>query len=118
MTASLPPSLLDGPARDLLGRLLRRGDRRRDGAAVAEKPDYARLPTGQDEARFLKALAAAEAAGAVEVRMGKHERAHLVDKVLLADLEALAAFLGVRRATAQARDPGGRTRRPLPADAR
>lgn len=118
MTASRPPAVLDGPARDLLGRLLRRGDRRRDGAAVAEKPDYARLPTGQDEARFLKALAAAEAAGAVEVRMGNHERAHLMDKVLLADLEALAAFLGVRRATAQARDLGERIRRLLPADAR
>lgn len=98
------PDTPQAVAANLLARLLRKADRRqREDRSVSEAPDYGRLRTGTDEAVFQGVLEQAAAAGAVSIVRGRFERAHLIEKIRLADANRLAAFLGVERLPVQAR---------------
>ncbi len=57
-------------------------------------PDYEGLGSAHLLARFHEQLSVAERMGAVELRRGKRERSHLIDRVLVKDPQKLAEHLG------------------------
>ena len=57
-------------------------------------PDYGVLGTAQTVANFHERMAAAERVGAVELRRGRRERRHLIDRVTVKDPVLLARHLG------------------------
>lgn len=85
-----------------LERLLRLSERSPDRVHPASAaPPYEELATADLMRRFEERMAAAERAGAVELRRGKRERRHLIERVRVADAAVLARHLG--RAPAEMR---------------
>jgi hypothetical protein len=68
-------------------------DRTRPASAALP---YGVLPSAQSVAAFHERVAAAERVGAVELRRGKRERQHLIDRVTVKDPILLARHLGAR----------------------
>jgi hypothetical protein len=66
-------------------------DRTRPASAA---PDYDQLRTAELMKRFEARMMAAERAGAVELRKGRRERRHLIERVKVKDALALARHLG------------------------
>jgi hypothetical protein len=62
--------------------------------AASAAPDYDQLPTAELIKRFESRLTAAERAGAIEVKRGRRERRHLIERVKVTDAPALARHLG------------------------
>ncbi len=113
--SALKPDTPQAVAVNLLARLLRKADRRRrEDRSVSEAPDYSRLRTGTDKAVFRRILDQAAATGAVSIVPGRYERAHLIEKIRLADADRLAAFLGMERLPIQARRVADMVRTLLP----
>lgn len=80
---------------EFLGRLLERSERRPDRSRPASAtPEYDKLSTAQQVARFHDQMAAAERFGAVEVHRGRRDRGHLIERVRVRDPEMLARHLG------------------------
>ncbi|WLA64911.1 Wadjet anti-phage system protein JetD domain-containing protein [Bradyrhizobium diazoefficiens] len=80
---------------EFLERLLERSERNPDRTRPASAaPEYDRLSTAQQVARFHDLMAAAERFGAVEVQWGKRDRSHLIERVRVRDAELLARHLG------------------------
>jgi len=77
----------------------KRPDRTRPAAAT---PNYDELPTADSVNRFRERMLAAERAGAVEVRHGKRERRHLIERVTVKDPAVLASHLGRKPAPSDA----------------
>ncbi|WLA85198.1 Wadjet anti-phage system protein JetD domain-containing protein [Bradyrhizobium elkanii] len=75
----------------LLDRTERNPDRSRPASAA---PDYDRLSTAQQVNRFHDQMTAAERFGAVEVKRGKRDRSHLIERVVVRAPERLARHLG------------------------
>jgi len=94
------------PARATLERLLRKGERARmrgsDRAAslpmttTASAADYLALQTLDEHERFHAAIALAERAGAIHVERDRHQGdGQRLLRITVADLDALAAHLGI-----------------------
>jgi hypothetical protein len=85
----------DDPVTSFLERLLtlteRSPGRTRPASAT---PDYSILGSATAVSSFHDRLAAAERAGAVELRRGRRERRHLIDRVTVRDPIILARHLG------------------------
>jgi hypothetical protein len=85
----------EDPATVFLERLLalteRNPDRSRPASAA---PNYDELHTADLMGRFRERMVAAERVGAVELRNGKRERQHLIERVTVKDWLALARHLG------------------------
>jgi hypothetical protein len=62
--------------------------------AASAAPDYDQLRTAELTKRFEARLTAAERAGAIELRKGRRERRHLIERVKVKDALALARHLG------------------------
>ena len=88
---------------ELLERLLERSERNpyRSWSASAA-PDYDRLSTAQQMSRFHDQITAAERFGSVEVKWGKRDQGHLIERVVVRDAELLARHLGRPTAPATA----------------
>lgn len=88
---------------ELLERLLERSERNpyRSRSASAA-PDYDRLSTAQQMSRFHDQMTAAERFGSVEVKWGKRDQGHLIERVVVRDAELLARHLGRPTAPAAA----------------
>jgi hypothetical protein len=85
----------EDPAVIFLERLLALTERNPDRARPASAaPDYDGLRTADLIGRFRERMLAAERVGAVELRNGKRERRHLIDRVTVKDALALARHLG------------------------
>jgi hypothetical protein len=83
------------PGVALLKKLLALSERSPDRVRPASAtPDYDSLLRADAISRFRSQLAAAERSGAVELRYGKRERRHLVERVVVRDSLALARHLG------------------------
>lgn len=88
---------------EFLERLLERSERNPDRTRPASAaPEYDRLSTAQQVARFHDLMAATERFGAVEVQWGKRDRSHLIERVRVRDPELLARHLGRPTAPATA----------------
>ncbi|WP_024520714.1 DUF3322 domain-containing protein [Bradyrhizobium sp. Tv2a-2] len=88
---------------EFLERLLERSERNPDRSRPASAaPEYDRLSTAQQVSRFHDQMAAAERFGAVEVKRGKSDRSHLIERVRVRDPELLARHLGRPTAPATA----------------
>jgi hypothetical protein len=86
---------------EFLERLLERSERNPDRSRPASAaPEYDRLSTAQQVSRFHDLMAAAERFGAVELKRGKRDRSHLIERVRVRAPELLARHLG--RSTAPA----------------
>jgi hypothetical protein len=85
----------EDPATVFLERLLalteRNPDRSRPASAA---PNYDELQTADLMGRFRERMLAAKRVGAVELRNGKRERQHLIERVTVKDWQALARHLG------------------------
>jgi hypothetical protein len=85
----------EDPATVFLERLLalteRNPDRFRPASAA---PNYDELHTADLMSRFRERMVAAERVGAVELRNGKRERQHLIERVTVKDALTLARHLG------------------------
>jgi hypothetical protein len=80
---------------ELLERLLERSERNPDRSRPASAaPAYEDLATAQQVGRFHDQMAAAERFGAVEVRRGRRDRGHLIERVRVRDPDLLARHLG------------------------
>jgi hypothetical protein len=80
---------------EFLERLLERSERNPDRSRPASAaPEYDRLSTAQQVSRFHDQMAAAERFGAVEVKRGRRDRSHLIERVRVLDPELLARHLG------------------------
>lgn len=80
---------------ELLARLLERSERNPDRSRPASaSPDYDTLQTAQQISRFHDLISAAERFGAVEVKRGRKDRSHLIERVRVRDPELLAKHLG------------------------
>jgi Wadjet protein JetD, C-terminal/Uncharacterized protein conserved in bacteria N-term (DUF3322) len=75
----------------LLGLAERNPDRSRAASAA---PDYELLRTADLLSRFHERMDAAERVGAIELRRGRRERRHLIDRVTVKDPLILARHLG------------------------
>jgi hypothetical protein len=85
---------------ELLERLLERSERNPDRSRPASAaPAYDDLATAQQVGRFHDQMAAAERFGAVEVRRGRRDRGHLIERIRVRDPELLARHLGRPTAT-------------------
>jgi len=85
---------------EFLERLLERSERNPDRSRPASAaPEYDKLSTAQQVSRFHDLMAATERFGAIEVKQGKRDRSHLIERVVVLNSELLASSLG--RATAQ-----------------
>jgi hypothetical protein len=62
--------------------------------AASAAPDYDQLPTAELINRFESRMIAAERAGAIEIKKGRRERRHLIERVTVKDALALARHLG------------------------
>jgi hypothetical protein len=62
--------------------------------AASAAPDYEQLPTAELMKRFETLMMAAERAGAIELKKGRRERRHLIERVKVKDALALARHLG------------------------
>ena len=92
----------DDEAVTLLERLLALSERNPGRARPAAlTPDYANFATAELVRRFEERMALAERVGAVEIRKGKRERRHIIERVTVVDLSALTRHLG--RDTAETR---------------
>src|ERR1700694_4468492 len=88
---------------EFLERLLERSERHPDRSRPASAaPEYDKLATAQQVARFHDLMAAAERFGAVEVQRGRRDRGHLIERVRVRDPEMLARHLGRPTAAAMA----------------
>jgi hypothetical protein len=91
----MTPIAQEDPAVIFLERLLalteKNPDRIRSASAA---PDYDRLHTAELIGRFRERMLAAERVGAVELRNGKRERRHLIERVKVKDALALARHIG------------------------
>jgi hypothetical protein len=80
---------------EFLERLLERSERNPDRSRPASAaPEYDDLTTAQQVGRFHDLMASAERFGAVEVRRGRRDRGHLIERVRVRDAELLAKHLG------------------------
>lgn len=85
----------DEPGVAFLYRLLSRSERAPERVRpAAATPEYDRLKTADMIARFQSQMEAAERSGGVTIRRGKRERSHLIDRVTVKDVLALARHLG------------------------
>jgi hypothetical protein len=83
-----------------LERLLALSEERPDRARPASAaPDYDGLPTAERVTRFRERMFAAQRVGAVELRHGKRERRHLIERVTVKDPAVLASHLGRKPAS-------------------
>ncbi len=88
---------------EFLERLLERSERRPDRSRPASAaPEYDKLSTAQQVARFHDQMNAAERFGAVEVQRGRRDRGHLIERVRVRDPDLLARHLGRPTAAATA----------------
>ncbi len=88
---------------EFLERLLERSERNPDRCRPASAaPEYDTLSTAQQVSRFHDQMVAAERFGAVEVKWGKRDRSHLIERVVVRDPELLAKHLGRPTAPATA----------------
>ncbi len=93
------------PAVAFLERLLSLSERAPDRIRPASvTPNYDLLPTAESIGRFQERMSAAERAGAVEIKRGRRERKHLIERVRVKDPLALARHLGRAPATETARE--------------
>lgn len=80
---------------EFLARLLERSERRPDRSRPASAaPEYDKLSTAQQVARFHDQMTAAERFGAVEVQRGRRDRGHLIERIRVRDPDLLARHLG------------------------
>jgi hypothetical protein len=99
MTSATP----EDTATLFLERLLALSEERPDRARPASAaPDYDGLPTAELVNRFRERMLAAERVGAVEVRHGKRERRHLIERIAVKDPAVLASHLGRKPASLDA----------------
>jgi hypothetical protein len=83
------------PAVALLERLLRLSERTPDRVRPASlAPNYDALRTAESMSRFETRLLAAQKVDAIAIEKGKRERRHLIDRVRVKDVAALARHLG------------------------
>ena len=83
------------PAVALLERLLWLSERTPHRVRPASlAPNYDELPTAESMSRFETRLLAAQKADAIAIEKGKRERRHLIDRVRVKDVAALARHLG------------------------
>jgi len=88
---------------EFLERLLERSERNPDRSRPASAtPEYDRLSTAQQVARFHDLMSAAERFGAVEVLWGNRDRRHLIERIRVRAPELLARHLGRPTAPATA----------------
>ena len=97
-------SVSNEPGIELLGRLLSLSERSPDRMRPASiAPDYGELRTADAVSRFQAQMAAAERAGAVSIRKGKRERQHLIERITVCNVAALAQHLGRKPADVSAK---------------
>jgi hypothetical protein len=83
------------PAVALLERLLLLSERTPERVRPASlAPNYDELRTAESMSRFESRLLAAQKADAISIEKGKRERRHLIDRVRVKDVAALARHLG------------------------